>query len=150
VGGDLPCFAVENPSSMFGCLSWRGALVLQNFLGGFLDFPPFQVCVSPSQHPRPPSITHTQVADFNLSKVMEGSLASSVEGANNPRWMAPELLRGGQATFASDVFAFGVVMWEVLTWDIPWHTEPAFEVCGREWGGGPGDGPMWVRHCGWW
>jgi serine/threonine protein kinase len=72
-----------------------------------------------------------QVADFNLSKVMEGSMASTVGGANNPRWMAPELLDGHQATPATDVFAFGVVMWEVLTWDIPWQTEQVFVVSGK-------------------
>jgi serine/threonine protein kinase len=75
-----------------------------------------------------------QVADFNLSKVMEGSVASTVGGASNPRWMAPELLSGAQGTPAADVFAFGVVMWEVLTWDIPWQTDAAFEV--------------WLRACG--
>ncbi len=78
--------------------------------------------------PPPPLLPHKQVADFNLSKVMEGSMASTVGGANNPRWMAPELLDGDPATPAADVFAFGVVMWEVLTWDIPWQTEQAFAV----------------------
>ncbi len=81
------------------------------------------------------------MADFNLSKVMEGSMASTVGGANNPRWLAPELLKGSPATLASDVFAFGVVMWEVLTWDIPWQTEPLYVVGvwgrgGVGWGGG--------------
>ena len=73
---------------------------------------------------------HGHIADFNLSKVMEGSLASSVGGANNPRWLAPEVLDGQQATPAADVFAFGVVMWEVLTWDIPWQRDPPFVVGG--------------------
>jgi hypothetical protein len=72
------------------------------------------------------------VADFNLSKVMEGSTASSSGGATNPRWLAPELFNGKPATLAADVFAFGVVMWEVLTWDIPWQSEPAFVVGGGQ------------------
>jgi serine/threonine protein kinase len=84
----------------------------------------------PPPPPPPPYPTPPQVADFNLSKVMEGSLVSTVGGANNPRWLAPEVLNGTPATFASDVFAFGVVMWEVLTWDIPWQTEQAFLVGG--------------------
>ena len=29
----------------------------------------------------------------------------------NPRWLAPEILRGEKATIASDIFGFGVVMW---------------------------------------
>lgn len=31
----------------------------------------------------------------------------------NPRWLAPEVMQGGHATQASDVFSFGVVMHEV-------------------------------------
>lgn len=30
--------------------------------------------------------------------------------ATNPRWLAPEVMRGERATKAADVFAFGVVM----------------------------------------
>jgi hypothetical protein len=83
------------------------------------------------------------VCDFNLSKVIESSLASNFLSRDwmdaNPRWLAPELLLPiGQATLASDVFAFGVVMWEVLTWDIPWHNYNDKQVRkrGRGWGGG--------------
>jgi hypothetical protein len=94
-------------------------------------FPPTPITVhihaNPPSHP-PTHIYTLQVADFNLSKVMEGSLASSVGGANNARWLAPELLDGQQSTPAADIFAFGVVMWEVLTWDIPWQTEPRVVV----------------------
>jgi hypothetical protein len=68
-------------------------------------------------------------------------MASTVGGANNPRWMAPELLTDAQATAAADVFAFGVVMWELLTWDIPWQTEQAFMVGG----GGQEDPGMRAR-----
>jgi serine/threonine protein kinase len=87
---------------------------------------------------------------------MEGSLASSGGGATNPRWMAPEVLDGQQATPAADVFAFGVVMWEVLTWDIPWQTEQAFVVgVGGGGGGGQVKGSgaalraLWIRDGCW-
>lgn len=48
----------------------------------------------------------------SLSKLIEESTrSSSVGGMLNPRWLAPEVLTGGSATAASDVFrwAFGVV-----------------------------------------
>jgi serine/threonine protein kinase len=124
-GSDLHCLAVQNSESTLGwplLAGGRSAL-----LGALLRFPSCRFPSLPAPTPCSP-LPHKQVGDFNLSKVMEGSMASTVGGANNPRWMAPELLLGGQATFASDVFAFGVVMWEVLTWDIPWQTDPAFAV----------------------
>ena len=66
-----------------------------------------------------------KVADFGLSKISDligGNTAMSTVQNNNPRWLAPEVLRGGGATAGrpSDVFSFGIVMWELLTWEIPW------------------------------
>jgi serine/threonine protein kinase len=68
-----------------------------------------------------------RVGDLGLSKLAEGVAASAAAAAsrgsrvaNNPRWKAPEVLEDRPATPASDVFAFGVVLWEVLTWEIPW------------------------------
>ncbi len=42
-----------------------------------------------------------QVADFNLSKLMEEGPGGSSLSATNPRWLAPEVLQGERHTFAS-------------------------------------------------
>lgn len=73
-----------------------------------------------------------KVADFGLSKMSDliaDSTAMSTVQNNNPRWLAPEVLRGGGATAGrpSDVFSFGIVMWELLTWEVPWRSL-------RDWG----------------
>ncbi|PRW60140.1 Serine threonine- kinase CTR1 [Chlorella sorokiniana] len=64
-----------------------------------------------------------KVADFNLSRLLaanQGGVASQ-GGPTNPIWMAPELMEGGQATAKSDTYAFGLVLFELLTWRLPWR-----------------------------
>lgn len=95
----------------------------------------------PGPFPRPPQSPNllvdaswrTKVCDFNLSKLWTdasaGASASSLAGMN-PRWLAPEILAGGRATASSDVFSFGIILWELLSWDIPWASSNVFLVPG--------------------
>ncbi|KAL6785226.1 hypothetical protein ACKKBG_A02970 [Auxenochlorella protothecoides x Auxenochlorella symbiontica] len=69
-----------------------------------------------------------KISDFNLSKLLDGSPVMSSLAATNPRWLAPEILAGHAATFASDVYAFGIVLWEMLTWELPWPTSNPWQV----------------------
>lgn len=34
------------------------------------------------------------------------------------RWLAPEILAGLPYTVAADVYSFGIIMWELLTWEV--------------------------------
>jgi serine/threonine protein kinase len=49
-----------------------------------------------------------KVADFGISHRAKAGAVGS------PYWMSPELLRGQRPTKMSDVYAFGITMWEVL------------------------------------
>ena len=49
-----------------------------------------------------------QVCDFNLSGVQDAGLSGSGGGgvsANNPRWLAPEVIRTNAHSTKSDVFS---------------------------------------------
>jgi serine/threonine protein kinase len=86
-----------------------------------------------SSCPPPPALAPCpQVCDFNLSRWADEVRVRSSTGGGllNPRWLAPEVLMGHSATAASDVFSFGVVLWELLTWQLPWDSEGknAFQV----------------------
>ena len=66
-----------------------------------------------------------KLGDFGLAKVrVASSTQSTFAGAvGTLRWSAPEFLRAGgkkSATPASDVYALGVVLWEILTLQIPY------------------------------
>jgi len=50
-----------------------------------------------------------KVADFGLASKRQGGGKGPV---GTPFWMAPEVLKGGENTAASDVYAFGVTLWE--------------------------------------
>ncbi len=44
---------------------------------------------------------------------------SSDEGIRDPRWTAPELLSGSVYTRLSDVYSYGIVLWEICSRKTP-------------------------------
>ncbi|KAI3769950.1 hypothetical protein L6452_01065 [Arctium lappa] len=49
---------------------------------------------------------------------------------NKRQWMAPETLRNEQANEKSDVYNYGVVLWEITTEKIPWDDLNLMQVIG--------------------
>ena len=68
---------------------------------------------------------HVSIMDFGLARPHEAANTLSGSGliAGTPGYMAPELLRGGRPTKATDLFALGVVLHEVLTGVRPLKSE---------------------------
>jgi len=44
--------------------------------------------------------------------------------------MAPEILRGEKYTEAADVYSFGVILWEMITGDIPFMGRSIAQITG--------------------
>ncbi|THU84155.1 kinase-like protein [Dendrothele bispora CBS 962.96] len=68
------------------------------------------------------------IADFGLSHVADSELhkwaslsTSSHSDKGTTRWLAPECLKGGPINYASDVYAFACVCYEIFTGLLPFH-----------------------------
>ncbi|XP_024984289.1 serine/threonine-protein kinase STY46-like [Cynara cardunculus var. scolymus] len=71
-----------------------------------------------------------KVGDFGLSRVKHETYLKTKTGKGTPQWMAPEILRNEQANEKSDVYSYGVVLWELTTQKIPWDNLNAMQVIG--------------------
>ncbi|XP_020888621.1 probable tyrosine-protein kinase DDB_G0283397 isoform X2 [Arabidopsis lyrata subsp. lyrata] len=71
-----------------------------------------------------------KVADFGLSRIKHQTYLTSKSGKGTPQWMAPEVLRNESADEKSDIYSFGVVLWELATEKIPWENLNSMQVIG--------------------
>nr|XP_043630470.1 LIM domain kinase 2 [Erigeron canadensis] len=71
-----------------------------------------------------------KVGDFGLSKLKHATFLTARSGRGTPQWMAPEVLRNEPSNEKSDVFSFGIILWELVTQSIPWHNMNPLQVVG--------------------
>lgn len=60
-----------------------------------------------------------KITDFGLAREMNHTTKMSTAGTYP--WMAPEVIRSSLFSKASDVWSYGVVLWELLTSQVPYH-----------------------------
>ncbi|TKW02416.1 hypothetical protein SEVIR_8G242700v4 [Setaria viridis] len=71
-----------------------------------------------------------KVADFGLSRLKLETFLRTKTGKGTPQWMAPEVLRNEPSDEKSDVYSYGVVLWELVTQKIPWDNLNTMQVIG--------------------
>lgn len=59
-----------------------------------------------------------KITDFGLAREIEHTTQMSAAGTYP--WMAPEVIRSSDFSLKSDVWSFGVVLWELLTEERPY------------------------------
>ncbi len=74
-----------------------------------------------------------KVTDFGIAKLVEGSAATASQVAGTPAYMAPEQITGGRLVQATDLYALGVVLYQLLTGAAPF-------------GSAEGMGGLWQHH----
>ncbi len=72
------------------------------------------------------------LTDFGLAKTLAGSAMTEMGAIlGTPFYMSPEQVRGEQADTRSDIFALGVILYEMATGQVPFTGDSAYEVMMR-------------------
>ncbi|KAG8893067.1 hypothetical protein FRB99_002215 [Tulasnella sp. 403] len=61
------------------------------------------------------------LCDFGMSRWVGDKTKSLLKGGGSERWIAPEIWKGGSKSFQSDVFAFGMTIYQVLSGKPPFY-----------------------------
>ena len=65
-----------------------------------------------------------KIMDFGLAKLKtDNNLTNAGSTLGTLRYMAPEQIRGGDADQRSDIYAAGIVLYEMFSGDIPWQAD---------------------------
>ncbi len=100
--------------------------------------------VSATAHAHKNNIIHRDIKSQNVLVKDDGSVKLSDFGIaftgdaqqltqtdtvmGSVHYLAPELAKGQQATIQSDIYSLGVVFYEMLTGDVPFHGETAVQI----------------------
>jgi len=74
-------------------------------------------------------VTHdwtVKVADFGLTRFI--SEKKQMTQVGTPMWMAPEIIMGRKYSSSADVYAFGIILWEVLTRLEPYEDKEPMQI----------------------
>jgi len=71
-----------------------------------------------------------KVVDFGIARVEEPGtrLTTTGMGLGTPNYLSPEVLLTQEVDQRSDIFSLGVVLFEMLTGDVPFRSESPFEM----------------------
>ncbi|XP_064098725.1 mitogen-activated protein kinase kinase kinase 21-like [Macrobrachium nipponense] len=67
-----------------------------------------------------------KITDFGLAR--EVSKTTRMSAAGTYAWMAPEVIKTSTFSKASDIWSYGVVLWELLTGEIPYKGIDALAI----------------------
>ena len=62
-------------------------------------------------------IKRCAISDFG--ELIPKHLSSPINAVECPYWLAPEIIEGKEFTQASDVFSYGMIIWELVCWSHP-------------------------------
>jgi len=69
-----------------------------------------------------------KICDFGLSAMKDTAISHVTGVTGTAAWTAPEALSGGRVRSSCDVYSFGVILWELVTGNIPWEGMSTVQV----------------------
>ena len=71
-----------------------------------------------------------KLSDFGIAQMGDSAqqLTQAETVVGSVHYLAPELATGKPASFQSDIYALGIVFYEMLTGDVPFHGDTAVEI----------------------
>jgi serine/threonine-protein kinase len=70
-----------------------------------------------------------KLMDFGVAHTPDATLTRAGTTVGTPNYMSPELLQGSRVGPAADQYAFGVVVYQMLTQRVPFHGEGLTALC---------------------
>jgi serine/threonine protein kinase len=95
------------------------------------DVKPANVLIAPGPLRGPDTPPLVKVADFGVARLAESTEDGASLIVGTPRYMAPEQADGGRITPATDVYAIGAILYEMLTGRPPFDGRTAVELAVR-------------------
>ena len=100
------------------------------------DMKPDNVVLVPKQDEEGSTIETVKVCDFGLAKIMEtvsGGRRTSMDGTvkGTPEYMSPEQARGESVDARTDLYACGVILYELITGTVPFTADTPIGILTR-------------------
>ena len=70
---------------------------------------------------------NVKLTDFGISKALLSNMSKDSK-FGTLLWLAPEVLDNHPYSLASDVYSFGIILWEILSQDKPYAKKQSFQV----------------------
>ena len=74
---------------------------------------------------------HVKISDFGLSRMVNILNINEIKGKfGTTHWMPPEIMKAKKYEEASDVFSYGMILWEMMTGKVPYYGMAPNQIIG--------------------
>lgn len=62
-----------------------------------------------------------KLGDFGIAKILSSTMSRARTFVGTPYYLAPEIIKGNEYSFEADVWALGVLMYEMAALEVPFN-----------------------------